>query len=71
MITYLRIAVDHEEGEAWFTKGSIAELKEWQESSDVFAADITKDIMFGAENLYAEAMEQWRKNAEGKIGNAS
>lgn len=64
MISYLRIAVDHDNGEAWFTDGSIRELKEWSAESGLFGADITKDIMCQAENLYAEAMDTWREQVD-------
>lgn len=61
MISYLRIAVDHDNGEAWFTDGSVRELKQWSAECGLFGADITKDIMYHAESLYAEAMDTWRE----------
>lgn len=64
MISYLRIAVDHENGEAWFTNGSIRELKEWSAENGLFGADITKDIMCQAESLYDEAMDTWREQMD-------
>lgn len=66
MITYLRVAVDHDNGEAWFTAGSVRELKSWGDQSGLFAADITRDIMYHAEGLYAEAMDAWRERDEAK-----
>lgn len=60
MIKYLKIAVDPENGEAWFTKKSVETLKSWTDESFVLGADITSDILRRAEELYVEIIDQWK-----------
>lgn len=60
MIKYLKIAVDPENGEAWFTKKSVETLKSWTDESIVLGADIASDIMCHAEEIYMEIIDQWR-----------
>jgi hypothetical protein len=64
VITYLKVAVDKENGEAWFTAGSIQELKNLSMENGVLGADVTRDIMFHAEVLYLGAVDTFSKQFE-------